>query len=87
MAVRSRLRVGVLAVVSQPMNDTEETALRLMLAKHREASVRADDTIDAQRETIASQRITMEAQREVIDLLHAKIGEMERQMEELRAAL
>ena len=79
--------MGVLAVVSQPMNDAEETALRLMLAKHREASARADDTIDAQRETIASQRITLEAQREVIDLLHARIGQMERQMEELRAAL
>ena len=65
--------MGVLAVVSQPMNDAEETALRLMLAKHREASARADDTIDAQRE--------------VIDLLHARIGQMERQIEELRAAL
>ena len=73
--------MGVLAVVSQPMN-TEAT-----LAKYREACARADDTIDAQRETIASQRITMEAQREVIDLLHARIGQMERQMEELRAAL
>ena len=41
----------------------------------------------AQREAIAAQKLTMEAQREVIDLLHAQIGRMERQMEELRAAL
>ena len=73
--------MGVLAVVSQPMN-TEVT-----LAKYREACARADDTIDAQREAIAAQKLTMEAQREVIDLLHAQIGRMERQMEELRAAL
>ena len=59
----------------------------VLLAKYREACSRADDTIDAQRETIAAQRITLEAQREVIDLLHAQIGRMERQMEELRAAL
>lgn len=69
------------------MNNIEETALRMTLAKHREASARADDTIDAQRETIAAQRITMEAQREVIDLLHAQVGRMESQLQELRAAL
>ena len=69
------------------MNHIEETALRMTLAKHREASARADDTISAQCETIAAQQLTIEAQREVIDLLHQRIGQMERQMEELRAAL
>ena len=59
----------------------------VLLAKYREACSRADDTIDAQRETIAAQRLKMEAQREVIDLLHKQIGKMEHQMEELRAAL
>lgn len=50
------------------------------LAALREASVRADDTIAALQTVITTQR-------EVIDLLHAKIGHMERQMDELRAAL
>ena len=59
----------------------------VLLAKYREACSRADDTIDAQRETIAAQRLTMEAQREVIALLHAQIGRMESNLQELRAAL
>ena len=59
----------------------------VQLAKYKEASARGDDTIDALRETIAAQHLTMEAQRDVINLLHAKIGKMEHQMEELRAAL
>ena len=61
------------------MNDVE-IALRLSLAKYKEASIRADDTIAALDRVVT-------AQREVIDLLHAQIGRMERQMEELRAAL
>lgn len=61
------------------MNDVE-IALRLSLAKYKEASIRADDTITALDRTVA-------VQREVIDLLHQRIGQMERQMEELRAAL
>ena len=59
----------------------------VQLAKYKEASARSDDTIDALRETIAAQHLTMEAQRDVINLLHAKIGKMEGQLEELRAAL
>ena len=61
------------------MNDVE-IALRLSLARYKEAAIRADDTIAALDRTVA-------AQREVIDLLHQRIGQMERQMEELRAAL
>lgn len=66
--------MGVLAVVSQPMN------MEVMLARYKEAVVRSDDQIAALEKVIS-------AQREVIDLLHAQIGRMERQMEELRAAL
>ena len=62
------------------MNHIEETALRMTLAKHREASARADDTIAALNQTVT-------VQREIIDLLHKQIGKMEHQMEELRAAL
>ena len=61
------------------MNDID-TALRVSLAKYKEASIRADDTIAALERTVT-------VQREVIDLLHQRIGQMERQMEELRAAL
>lgn len=61
------------------MNDVE-IALRLSLAKYKEASIRADDTITALERTVT-------VQREIIDLLHAQIARMERQMEELRAAL
>ena len=61
------------------MNDVE-IALRLSLAKYKEASIRADDTIAALDRTVA-------VQREVIDLLHAQIGRMESQLQELRAAL
>ncbi|MGI9143637.1 MAG: hypothetical protein ACR2IJ_10665 [Fluviibacter sp.] len=51
-----------------------------MFARYKEAAVRADDTIAALQTVITTQR-------EVIDLLHAKIGHMEQQMDELRAAL
>ena len=61
------------------MNDID-TALRVSLAKYKEASIRADDTIAALDRVVT-------AQREVIDLLHAQIGRMENQLQELRAAL
>ena len=61
------------------MNDVE-IALRLSLAKYKEASIRADDTIAALERTVT-------VQREIIDLLHAQIGRMESQLQELRAAL
>ena len=61
------------------MNDID-TALRVSLAKYKEASIRADDTITALDRVVT-------AQREVIDLLHAQIGRMENQLQELRAAL
>ena len=51
-----------------------------MFARYKEAAIRADETISALQTVIA-------AQRQVIDLLHAKIGQLERQMDELRAAL
>ena len=62
------------------MRTDMENALQVSLAKYKEASIQADDQIAALEKVIA-------AQREVIDLLHAQIGRMERQMEELRAAL
>lgn len=52
----------------------------VLLAKYREASTRADDTIFAMEATIR-------AQREVIDMLHAQIGKLEQQASELRAVL
>jgi hypothetical protein len=52
----------------------------VLLAKYREASTRADDTIFAMEATIR-------AQREVIDMLHAQIGKLEQQASELRTAL
>jgi uncharacterized coiled-coil protein SlyX len=57
------------------------------LAALREATVRADDTIEAQGKAITAQELTIQAQRTVIDLLHAEIGRMEREIVELRAAL
>ena len=62
------------------MRTDMENALQVSLAKYKEASIRADDQIAALEKVIS-------AQREVIDLLHARIGQMERQIEELRAAL
>jgi len=53
---------------------------QVQLARYKEATIRADDTIAALERTVL-------VQREVIDLLHIQIGRMERQMEELRAAL
>jgi len=82
VAVWGCLRLAVCAVVSA-MNPQQD----VMLARYKEAAARADDTIDAQREAIAAQRLTMETQRQVIGLLHERIGQMERQIEELRAAL
>jgi len=51
--------------------------LEVQLAKYKEAVVRSDDQIAALEKVIA-------AQREVIDLLHAQIGRMEQQVEELK---
>ena len=81
LAVWGGLRVDFCAVVSA-MNTPD-----VQLARYKEAAARADDTIDAQRDTIAAQKLSLEAQRQVIDLLHQCIGKMERQIEELRAAL
>lgn len=53
---------------------------QVQLAKYKEAVVRSDDTIAALEKVVA-------AQREVIDLLHAQIGRMESNLQELRAAL
>jgi len=58
----------------------------VLLARYKEASVRADDTIEAQRSAIAAQRLTLEAQREVIGLLHEQIGRLESELAERRAA-
>lgn len=54
--------------------------LEVQLAKYKEAVVRSDDQIAALEKVIA-------AQREVIDLLHAQIGRMEQQVEELKIAV
>lgn len=61
------------------MNDMD-TAIRVSLAKYKEATIRADDTIAALERTVT-------VQREIIDLLHAQIDKMEGQLGELRAAL
>lgn len=61
------------------MNDMD-AAMRVSLAKYKEATIRADDTIAALERTVT-------VQREVIDLLHAQIGRMESNLQELRAAL
>jgi uncharacterized coiled-coil protein SlyX len=53
---------------------------QVQFARYKEAVVRSDDTIAALEKVVA-------AQREVIDLLHAQIGKMESNLEELRAAL
>jgi len=53
---------------------------QVQFARYKEAVVRSDDTIAALEKVVA-------AQREVIDLLHAQIGKMENNLEELRAAL
>lgn len=52
----------------------------VMLAKYKEASVRADETIDALNETV-------KVQRQVIELLHQKIGQLDRELNETRGAL
>lgn len=81
VAVWGCLRLAACAVVSAMITPD------VQLARYKEAAARADDTIDAQREAIAAQRLTMETQRQVIDLLHARIGRMEQLIEELKAAL
>jgi len=53
---------------------------QVQFARYKEAVVRSDDTIAALEKVVA-------AQREVIDLLHAQIGKMESNLQELRAAL
>lgn len=55
-------------------------AEQVSLARYKEATIRADETIAALERTVT-------VQREVIDLLHAQIGRMENQLQELRAAL
>lgn len=61
------------------MNEMD-AAMRVSLAKYKEATIRADDTIAALERTVT-------VQREIIDLLHAQIGRMESNLQELRAAL
>lgn len=51
-----------------------------MFARYKEAAIRADETISALQTVIA-------AQRQVIDLLHAKIGQLERELFEVKGAL
>lgn len=58
-----------------------------MLAKYREAALRADDTIVALRAAVGAHEHTMAAQRMVIDLLSERIGRLEREASEMRAAL
>lgn len=53
---------------------------QVQLARYKEATMRADETIAALERTVT-------VQREVIDLLHAQIGRMESQLQELRAAI
>ena len=53
---------------------------QVQLARYKEATMRADETIAALERTVT-------VQREIIDLLHAQIGRMENQLQELRAAL
>ena len=60
---------------------------QLQFARYKEAVLRADDTITAQRKTVAALNLTLKTQRHLIDLLHEQIRKMEGQMEELRAAL
>ena len=55
-------------------------AEQVQLARYKEASIRADDTIAALERTVT-------VQREVIDLMHAQIGRMESNLQELRAAI
>ena len=52
----------------------------VLLAKYREASTRADDTIFAMEATIR-------AQREVIDLLNDRVAQLERALEEVGKTL
>jgi uncharacterized coiled-coil protein SlyX len=54
--------------------------IEAMLAKYKEASVRADETIEALNDTV-------KVQRQVINLLHEKIGAMEKEIAQLQEAL
>jgi hypothetical protein len=60
---------------------------QVQFARYKEATLRADDTIDAQGKTIGAYKITMQTQRELIVLLQEQIRKMEGQLAELRAAL
>lgn len=52
----------------------------VLLAKYKEASFRADETIEALNETVKTQR-------EIIDLLHQRLGDLDKTIHELRGAL
>ncbi|MEY5100852.1 MAG: hypothetical protein RJA36_3571 [Pseudomonadota bacterium] len=52
----------------------------VLLAKYKEASFRADETIEALTETVKTQR-------EIIDLLHQRLGDLDKTIHELRGAL
>lgn len=60
---------------------------QVQFARYKEAVVRADNTITAQRKTIAALNITLQTQRHLIELLHEQIRKTEGQIEELKAAL
>jgi predicted RNase H-like nuclease (RuvC/YqgF family) len=59
----------------------------IQFARYKEAVLRADNTITAQRKTIAALNVTLQTQRHLIDLLNEQVRRMDGQMEELRAAL
>lgn len=63
------------------------SAPEVLLAKYREAAVRADDTIVALRAAMRAQEHTISAQREAIKLLSMRIGRLESEAEELKAGL
>lgn len=54
--------------------------MEAMLAKYKKAAVRADETIEALNDTV-------KVQRQVINLLHEKIGAMEKEIAQLQEAL
>lgn len=76
------LRVAVCHLVSE-MTPAEQ----VQFARYKEATLRADSTITAQRKTIAALNVTLQTQRHLIDLLNEQVRKTEGQMEELRAAL
>ena len=74
--------MAVLTLVSQMTHEEQ-----LQFARYKEATLRADSTITAQRKTIAALNVTLQTQRHLIDLLNEQVRKTEGQMEELRAAL